>query len=236
MLIIPAVDIQKGKVVRLYRGNFKLATTYSDNPVKMAKYWQKTGAKMLHVVDLDGARVGRMKNYSLIKKIVKAVSIPTQVGGGVDSELLVDKLLSSGVSRVILGTVALESESLLKTLVDKYGSCIAVALDVNNYSLSKRGWQKMTGKNIFYQAKRLETLGVKRFIYTDIARDGTLTSPDCRLIRKLVNSINCPIIVSGGISTIKQIKKIKALKAEGVIIGKALYEKRLNPKEVFNVN
>jgi len=94
----------------------------------------------------------------------------------------------------------------------------------------------MTGKNIFYQAKRLETLGVKRFIYTDIARDGTLTSPDCRLIRKLVNSINCPIIVSGGISTIKQIKKIKALKAEGVIIGKALYEKRLNPKEVFNVN
>lgn len=234
MLIIPAIDIRAGKCVRLKQGNFAKQTIYGDDPVVMAKRWKNEGAKMLHVVDLDGAKDGKTVNLQIIEKIVKAVKIPLQVGGGIRNEKAIIDLLKAGVLRIVIGTIVFDDEILLRKILDKYLSQVAVALDTKKGILVKKGWKESTSKSLIETAKYLENLGVKRFIYTNTLRDGTLTQPNYQEIEVLLEKIKTPIIVSGGISSITDIKKLKIMRAEGVIIGKALYENRINLRKAIN--
>lgn len=236
MLIITAIDIQNGKCVRLTQGNFESEKVYSEDPVAVAKQWEKQGTQMLHVVDLDGAKNGNLANLGVIKKIAQEVKIPLQVGGGIRNKEAVQTLLSIGISRVVLGTIALEDEEKLKSILKDYSSQIAIALDTKNGKLMKQGWLENSNKSSVVTALKLENLGVQRFIYTDVVRDGTLTEPNYKEITKLAKKIALPIIVSGGISSISSVKQLKSIGVEGVIIGKALYERKINLKEAINVS
>ncbi len=234
MLVIPAIDIKNGKCVRLTQGNFAQETIYGDDPVAMAKKWEKEGAQMLHIVDLDGAKNGKPVNFEIIKKIVKTVDIPVQVGGGIRDEKTIKILLSLKIKRVVLGTIALENKNELKNLLKNFSSQISIALDTRNGRLLKKGWLENTNQNLLKTAQMLEDLGVKQFIYTNVTRDGTLTQPDYLEIEILLKKIKTPIIVSGGISSTADINRLKTMGVEGVIIGKALYEGRINLKEAVN--
>lgn len=234
MLIIPAIDIKNCKCVRLIQGDFAKEIIYDDDPVAVAIRWQSEGAKMLHVVDLDGAKKGKPVNMAIIKKMVKTVNIPLQVGGGIRDEQTVKELLTMGVDRIVLSTVIFENKALLKTLLRKYANKIAVALDSKNGKLVKKGWLENSSQNLIETARHLESLGTKKFIYTNVARDGTLTQPDYQEIEVLLKNIKTSIIVSGGISKLSDIKRLKDMKVAGVIIGKALYEGKINLKEAIN--
>lgn len=234
MLIIPAIDIQNGKCVRLIQGNFEDKKIYNDDPLSTAKRWKEQGAKMLHLVDLDGARTGNLLNLEIIKKIAQEINIPVQVGGGIRDKKTVKALLSNNVTRIILGTVALENEEELKKILKKFSSQIAIALDTKNGKLMKQGWLKNSNKSSVITALKLEKLGVKRFVYTDIIKDGTLTEPNYKEINNLIKNVSVPVIASGGISNINSVKQLKAIGAEAVIIGKALYENKINLKEAIN--
>ncbi len=236
MLIIPAIDIKNGKCVRLIQGDFNKEKIYNDNPVKVAKVWQSKGAKIVHIVDLDGAKNGALDNIEVIKDILQTVTIPIQIGGGIRNKESIDKLLGLGVSKVVLGTIIFEDEELFKELISQYPTQIIVSLDAKNGVLMKNGWLDSTDKNLIETAKRLEKLGVKRFIYTDVTKDGTLTSPNYESVESLLENINIPVIIAGGISNVSDIQKLKDIGVEGVIVGKALYEGRINLEEVTNVN
>ena len=236
MTIIPAIDIKNGKCVRLTQGKFDRETIYDDDPVRVAKQWEKEGAKMLHIVDLDGAKNGTQSNFAVIQKIASEISIPLQVGGGIRNKKTVKKLLSLGISRVVLGTVALENEDELKAIVKDYAQQIVIALETKGGKLVIKGWVEKSDKQIMETALKLQKLGVQRFLYTDVARDGTLTEPNYRVIEQLKKNINIPFIASGGVSTIDSVKKLKEIAVEEVIIGKALYEKKFTLQEVQNVN
>jgi len=236
MLIIPAIDIKNGKYVRLTQGDFNREIVYGDNPAEVAKSWESQGAKMIHLVDLDGAKDGKLSNIDAIKAILQAVKVPLQIGGGIRNRESVSKLLDLGVSKVIIGTMIFENEELLKDLISKYSSQIIVSLDARDGILVKSGWLESTEKNLIETAKYLEKIGVKRFIFTDVIKDGTLTSPNFEAISNLLRNVNVPIIIAGGISNISDIKKLKDLGVEGVIVGKALYEGKIELKEVSNVS
>lgn len=236
MLIIPAIDIKNGKCVRLTQGDFESEKIYGEDPAAIARQWEEQGAQMLHIVDLDGAKNGNLANLEVIKKIAQEVKIPLQVGGGIRNKKAVKTLLSNGVSRVILGTVALENEDELKNILNDFASQVAIALDTKDGKLMKQGWLEDSDKSSITTALKLEDLGVKRFIYTDVVRDGTLTEPNYKEIANLTKNIVVPVIASGGISTIASIKQLKSIGIEGVILGKALYEGKVDLKEALNVS
>lgn len=234
MLIIPAIDIKNGKCVRLTQGIFKSEKIYSNSPIDMAKKWEAEGAKILHIVDLDGAKKGTMANLKLVKQIAKTVNIPVQVGGGIRDELTIKTLIASGISGIVLGTIALENKTLFTKLLKKYGSQIIIALDTKNGNLVKRGWLGETNRNYLETVKEFAKQGVRKFIYTDVIKDGTLTEPNYKEIIKLAKTVSAPIFVGGGISSINDIKKLKSIGVDGVIIGKALYEGRIDLKEAID--
>lgn len=233
MLIFPAIDIKNGKCVRLTQGRFDAVTTYSDDPAVMANKWAADGAKWLHVVDLDGAKNGEFVNRDAVKKIRKAVKIPIQVGGGINSEKIVKELVGMGINRLIIGTVAVENKSLLQKLLKKYSSQIAVSLDAKEGKLMLKGWQKGTKINAVDAAVELQKMGVERIIFTDVTKDGTLTVPNYEEIKELLNSVSIPVIAAGGISSIEALNKLNHIGVEGAIVGKALYEGKINLKEVL---
>lgn len=236
MLIIPAIDIKNGKCVRLTQGKFESEKVYSEDPVAIAKQWKKLGAQMIHVVDLDGAKNGILANLEVIKKIAQEVKIPLQVGGGIRNKEAVGILLSIGVSRVILGTIALENEEELESILNEYASQVVIALDTKNGKLMKQGWLEDSNKSSVVTALQLENLGVQRFIYTDIVKDGMMTEPNYNEIANVTKSVSVPVIVSGGISSINSIERLKSMSIEGVIIGKALYEGKIDLKDAINVS
>lgn len=235
MQIIPAIDIRHGKCVRLTQGDFSQETVYSDDPITVAMQWEQQGAKTLHVVDLDGAKHGDPKNFGIIESIVSAVDIPVQVGGGIRTKATVEHLRNVGVARVVLGTVALEDHITLQSIIDDFAENIAVSLDTKNGKLMKQGWLTEGTEDVIKTAKDLEQKGIKRFIYTDIEKDGTMTEPNFHEIKKLLDHVSVPILVSGGFTTKDHIEQLKELAAEGVILGKALYEKRLDFKELLTI-
>lgn len=236
MLIIPAIDLRDGKYVRLKQGNYALETIYGSDPAAIAKKWQTAGAKALHVVDLDGAKTGQLVNLKAIKKIITALNIPVQVGGGVQSVIELEQLLSLGASKVIIGTLALEDEEQLVKLLANYSEKIIVSLDSKNGQLAKRGWLENSGQDLMQTAQKLEKLGVKSFIYTDVLKDGTLSQPNYEGIKSLLSVLSVPLTIAGGVSCLADIRKLAALKVAGVIIGKALLEGRINLKEANNVS
>ena len=200
----------------------------------MALKWQALGAPRLHIVDLDGARSGQLANYEVIKNIAKAVLVPVQVGGGIRQLSMVEKLLKSDVDRVILGTSAVENPEMLVEAVKKYGLSIAVGIDARDGYLATRGWQQDTGHKAFDFALSIIKLGVKRLIYTDINRDGTLTEPNFSAIFELIDSVRVPVVASGGVASLNHLKILKRLGAEGAIIGKALYTQDINLKQAID--
>jgi phosphoribosylformimino-5-aminoimidazole carboxamide ribotide isomerase len=231
--IIPAIDIRDGRCVRLYQGNFDQETVFSDDPVEVALHWQSLGAPRLHIVDLDGARSGEVQNLDIITEIASAVLVPTQLGGGIRNLETIEKMLRAGIERVILGTAAVEDGELVRQACRKFGESIIVGIDAREGLISTHGWRQETELKAVELAQAMLKLGVRRFIYTDINRDGTLTEPNFSATAELINAVKAPIIASGGISSLNHLKMLKSLGAEGAIIGKALYTGDIDLKQAL---
>jgi len=201
--------------------------------VETALTWQSLGAPRLHIVDLDGAASGELENLDIIKQIASIILIPTQVGGGIRQTETVEELLKAGVERVILGTVAVENPMLIKEVCRRYSESIVVSIDARDGYMATHGWYRDTELPAIEFARSLVPLGIRRFIYTDIARDGTLTEPNSAAIFELVNAIKLPVIAAGGISSLNHLKMLQQLGVEGAIVGKALYTGHINLKQAI---
>ncbi|MFO7995529.1 MAG: 1-(5-phosphoribosyl)-5-[(5-phosphoribosylamino)methylideneamino]imidazole-4-carboxamide isomerase [Dehalococcoidia bacterium] len=223
MEIIPAVDIRGGKCVRLYQGDYRQETVFNQDPVTAALTWYSQGARWLHIVDLDGAAAGQPQNMDIVEEIIEETGLLVELGGGIRQEEVAEELLRQGVSRIILGTAAIENRELVERLCQQFGEAIAVSLDARDGKIATRGWQKNTAVEIPQLSREMVDAGVRRFIYTDIEKDGTLTEPDFDMISTLLAEANVPVIVAGGISRLEHLRRLKELGAEGAIIGRALY-------------
>jgi len=238
MLVIPAIDIKGGKCVRLVQGKMDQETVYSTNPVEVAKKWQSMGAEFLHLVDLDGAFAGEPKNSVAIEAIADAITIPFQVGGGIRDIEAINLYLAMGASRIILGTTALEKTWFVRDVCGQHHGQILVGIDARDGKVAIKGWEELTNKAAIELAKELEDAGVAGIIYTDISRDGMLKGPNIEGIKALAQSVKIPIIASGGVSNIEDIKRLKELESigvVGVITGKAIYTGGLNLTEAIKV-
>ncbi|MCK4309207.1 MAG: 1-(5-phosphoribosyl)-5-[(5-phosphoribosylamino)methylideneamino]imidazole-4-carboxamide isomerase [Candidatus Atribacteria bacterium] len=238
MLVIPAIDIKEGRCVRLTEGKFEDVEIFSNDPVAVAVKWADKGARMLHVVDLDGAKHGKLIIISLLEQIIKKVNIPVQVGGGIRSYEEAKKLIGLGVSRVILGTILWKDKVLAKKLFEDFSEKIIAGIDARDGNVAIEGWQNVLSINALNFAGEMERLGARRIIYTDIKRDGALIGPNIDNIEKMVKNVNIPLICSGGITSLNDIKKLMRLEAsglEGIIVGKALYKGRILLEEALEL-
>jgi phosphoribosylformimino-5-aminoimidazole carboxamide ribotide isomerase len=235
MEIIPAIDLKGGKCVRLYQGDYNQQTIFDEEPIAVALGWQSQGAKWLHIVDLDGAAVGEPRNMTVVEKIMKESSLLVELGGGIRREDIAEKLLQKGVSRIILGTTAIENPRLVERLCQRFGQAIVVSIDARDGRIAIHGWQKDTATDVLQLTREMVEIGLSRFIYTDIKRDGTLTEPNFDAVQELVSCLNVPVIAAGGISRLEHLRKLKELGVEGAIIGKALYTGDIDLKEAIAI-
>jgi phosphoribosylformimino-5-aminoimidazole carboxamide ribotide isomerase len=236
MIVIPAIDLKEGKCVRLLQGRMEDATVYSDNPAAMARHFEALGAELIHVVDLDGAFAGSPRNLESIKEILAAIKVPIEVGGGVRDMATISLLLELGVSRVVLGTAALEVPGLLMLACKKYPGRIVAGIDAKDGMVAVHGWSEVSRVTVYELADKMEDAGVRAIIYTDISRDGMLTGHNIEATRKLAKDVSVPIIASGGVKDvgdIKELMEIEGLGVEGVITGKAVYSGSLDLKEAI---
>lgn len=236
MLILPAIDLRGGNCVRLVKGDFKQETIYSEHPEEIALRLEGEGAEFLHVVDLDGALAGEPQNMDAIKRILQAVTIPVEVGGGIRSMESIDRLLSIGVSRVILGSVAVHKEELVQEACSSYGNRIVVGIDAKKGIVATDGWEKSGGISAVELAKKLGAFGLETIIYTDISRDGTLSGVNVTETAHLARSSGVKVIASGGVKSISDIEKLKKRECDGiigVIVGKSIYEGTLSLTEAI---
>jgi len=229
MLVIPAIDLRKGRCVRLYQGDPEKETVYGDNPVDIARQWEQLGAKMLHLVDLDGAFTGLSQNARVICSIGEEVRIPLQLGGGIRSREAVEKAISFGVSRVIIGTIVIEEPILARALVKDFGESIVVGIDARDGKVAVKGWTESSAVKTVELASRIEQWGGKEIIYTDIKKDGTLQGPSLEGLEEIIDKTSLQVIVSGGISSRDDLLSLKPYgsRVKGVIIGKALYTNQI---------
>ena len=234
MDIIPAIDVLGGRCVRLYQGDYDKQTVYSDDPAGVALYWEKEGASRIHVVDLDGAASGNRLNLAIIGRIAKGINIPIQVGGGIRDLTSAEELLGIGVSRIIMGTSAIEQPGLVKQACLSFGAqAVVIGVDARDGMVALRGWREVSSVKVLELVDDMIALGVNRIIYTDIYKDGTLTEPNFDAIEELVNGSGVSVIASGGISSIDHLKRLRDLGAEGAIIGMALYTGAINLEEAI---
>ena len=228
MVILPAIDLKDGQCVRLRQGRAEDVTVYSDDPVAQARKWLEQGAEQLHLVDLDGAFSGEPKHAEVIARIIDAVNIPVEVGGGLRTDAHIARLVEAGVTRAILGTRALERVDALTPLVDRFGEVITVGIDARDGFVQVKGWVETTGIRAIDLAKRVEAAGVKTIIYTDTATDGMLGGPNIAAMRQMCEAVpGCRIIASGGVSAPEHVRALRAIGAAnlyGAIVGKALYD------------
>jgi phosphoribosylformimino-5-aminoimidazole carboxamide ribotide isomerase len=236
MLIIPAIDIKDGHCVRLKQGNMSDATVFSDDPGGMAKHWQAEGARRLHVVDLNGAAAGKPKNLPAIRAILQAVgdSVPVQLGGGVRDLDTIEQYIDLGVSYVIIGTAAVKNPGFLQDACTAFSGHVIVALDARDGKVAVEGWSKMTGHDVVDLAKKFQDYGVEAVIYTDIGRDGMLTGVNVDATLKLARELRVPVIASGGLTSMDDIKSLCEVEPEGitgVITGRAIYQGTLDFKK-----
>ena len=236
MLILPAIDLRGGNCVRLVKGDFKQETIYSEHPEEIALRWEGEGAEFLHVVDLDGALAGEPQNMDAIKRILQAVTIPVEVGGGIRSMESIDRLLSIGVSRVILGSVAVHKEELVQEACSAYGNRIVVGIDAKKGIVATDGWEKSGDISAVELAKKLGTFGLETIIYTDISRDGTRSGVNVTETAHLARASGIKVIASGGVKSISDIEELKKRECDGiigVIVGKSIYEGTLSLTEAI---
>ena len=238
MYVIPAIDIRKGRCVRLVQGDLRDETVYSQEPVSVAKLWKMKGAKRLHVIDLDGAFSGKLANLDYVKDIIKATDLRVQVGGGIRDLKTIEKVLSTGVTSVILGTSAVQNQEFVKEAVKEYGKSIIAGIDAKKGMVAIKGWKQVTKVNAIDLAKEMVELGVGQIIFTDIQRDGMLEGPNFKSSKELAIAVKAPVIISGGISGYKDIENAKRLEKYGitsVIIGKALYTGKIDLKQAIKI-
>jgi phosphoribosylformimino-5-aminoimidazole carboxamide ribotide isomerase len=238
MLVIPAIDLKEGRCVRLEQGLMERDTVYSDNPAAQARSWQEQGGELLHIVDLDGAFAGVPRNREAIAAIVRAIDIPTELGGGIRDLPTIEAYLDLGVGRVILGTVAKENPQLVAEACRLFPGRIVVGIDAKDGLVAVRGWADVTEKKASELAKEMEGFGVAAIIYTDIARDGMLQGPNIEATRALAESISIPVIASGGVSSLRDIENLLAIEDSGVvgvITGKAIYTGALDLREAVEL-
>jgi phosphoribosylformimino-5-aminoimidazole carboxamide ribotide isomerase len=234
MDVIPAIDLLEGRCVRLYQGDYDRSQVFGDRPVEVARRWEAEGATRLHLVDLDGAKKGESVNGEAIAAIVRAVSIPVQVGGGLRDGEKIRRILDLGVKRAIVGTVAVENPALVGELCQEFPGRIVVGIDARNGKVATKGWLETSKIEAIDLAQQMETYGVAAIIYTDIHRDGTLSGPNMTALRELARSVQVPIIASGGVSSLTDVLSLLSLEPSGVtgvIIGRALYTGDVDLKE-----
>jgi phosphoribosylformimino-5-aminoimidazole carboxamide ribotide isomerase len=222
--VIPAVDIRGGRCVRLYQGDYDRETVFSEDPVAMARHWERLGAPRLHVVDLDGARAGWPVSNPVIENLLSAVEIPVQVAGGIRQLDVIDRYLQMGADRVVLGTAAVHDQPLVSKACATFREAVVVAVDARRGRVATAGWREASGETAEGLMRRLEVIGVPRFIFTDISRDGTLRGPNFAAIERLVRAFRTSVIASGGVSTVEHLRRLAKLGVEGAIVGRALYD------------
>ena len=235
MRLFPAIDLFQGKAVRLFQGDYAQMTVYNDNPVEVARNFQSLGAKYLHLVDLEGAKLGTTSNLPVIQRILEETDLFTEVGGGIRNMETVDSYLSLGVDRVILGTAAVTDETFLVQALQKYGEKIAVGVDLKDGYVAIRGWTEKSAVTALDFFSRMENIGVKTIICTDISKDGAMQGPNRALYEELGNQFNMNIIASGGVSSIQDIEALKKMGLYGAIIGKAYYTGAVDLKQALEV-
>jgi len=236
VIIIPAIDLKDGQCVRLLQGKKDLSTTYSDNPVEVARRWVSFGARLIHIVDLDGAFTGNQKNRDTVRAIREAVDVDLELGGGIRDMEGIRNWIELGINRVILGTVAVKNPELVKQASGEFPGKILIGIDAKDGMVAVKGWEEVTELDAFELAKKMENFNVAGIIYTDISRDGMLTGPNIEATRKMVESVSIPVIASGGISSIDDIKRLKEIPGLwGAITGKALYTGKLDLREAIEI-
>ena len=227
MIIFPAIDIKNGVCVRLVKGDFRQITSYENTPIDQAKKYFQNGFNNIHIVDLDGALHGRPVNSILIREIIQKVKSRIQIGGGIRTIDDISRWIELGVDKVVMGTAAVENVELLKTACNKFKNKIAVSLDVKDGLIALSGWKKQTNISAIDFIKKIKNFGISRIIYTDIYKDGTKQGPNIKGAIELSSKVKIPLVISGGVSSIEDIERIKLLNnpnIEGVIIGKAIYD------------
>lgn len=235
MNIFPAIDLVDGKAVRLLKGDYDQMTVYSDNPTEFAKDFEQQGAKYIHIVDLQGAKDGTTPNIDTIREIVKNCNLFTEVGGGIRSMEVIEKYINAGVDRVILGTAAVNDEEFLKKAVEKYGDKIAVGVDIKDGFVAIKGWTEKSEHSCFDFCEKMQNIGVKTLICTDISKDGAMQGTNHELYKELSERFSMQITASGGVSSIDDVKRLSALGIYGAIIGKAYYTGAISLKEAIEV-
>jgi phosphoribosylformimino-5-aminoimidazole carboxamide ribotide isomerase len=236
MLVIPAIDLKEGRCVRLKQGIRDQETVYSDNPAETARRWEAEGAELIHVVDLDGAFEGKPLNHSAVKKIVKAVGVPVELGGGLRDMKTIERAFDAGVARVVLGTAAIREPELLAEAARRFEGRVAASIDARDGIVAVEGWVRDSGEEALAVAKRFEEAGACALIYTDISRDGMQTGPSLAPLKRLAESVETPVIAAGGINDLEDIKallKLEALGVEGAITGRAIYAGTLNLRQAI---
>lgn len=228
MILLPAIDLKGGECVRLLRGDYGTARRVADSAVETARSFYDAGAEWLHLVDLDGAKAAKPVNAELIFRVMKSVPLKLEVGGGIRDLSTIDFYFKNGISRVILGTAAVNRPELVVSAVQKYGDRIAVGIDARNGMAAQSGWTETSSLSYLDMAKRMEKAGVKYLIFTDISRDGTLAGPNLEMLKQLQNRVDCHIIASGGVSSLNDIADLAGLGLYGAICGKSLYAGTLN--------
>ncbi|NLB81983.1 MAG: 1-(5-phosphoribosyl)-5-[(5-phosphoribosylamino)methylideneamino]imidazole-4-carboxamide isomerase [Clostridiaceae bacterium] len=233
MKIYPAIDILDGKCVRLLQGEYDKSTVYSDDPAMMAEKWQQQGAQYLHLVDLDGARIGKPINDKTVASILQKVDIPIQLGGGIRTLDDIQMYINMGVTRLILGTSAVGNDQFIKKAISLCGEKIVVGIDAKKGFVATDGWENLSEYDSIQFAKKMESLGVKTIVYTDIATDGMLSGPNIVAMEKMVQSVTMEVIASGGVANAGDVDRLRKIGVSGVIIGKALYSGNINLKEIL---
>lgn len=238
MLVIPAIDLRNGQCVRLLQGRKSDVTVYNDDPIAVAKEFEAAGARMIHVVDLDGAfNSADPPNREVVKVIVDSVTVPLEVGGGIRTMEDIQDLIDAGVARVVLGTIAAESPEFLKSFIERFSSKVCVGIDARDGRVMSRGWETATRMMAIDLARTVVDCGVERIIYTDITRDGTLTGPNIEQTLAVVRAANISVTASGGVSSLDDIRRLRDLddpRLDSVIVGKALYEGKFKLEEALH--
>ena len=223
MNILPAIDIIGGKAVRLFKGDYAQMTVYNDDPVAVAKHFEECGAKFIHLVDLEGAKSGGTPNIDTVRRIVESTSLFAEIGGGIRSMEVIEKYMSIGVGRVILGTAAVTDEAFLVEAVKKYGSAIAVGADIKDGEIATHGWTKKSGTDTDTFFRMMQDMGVSTIICTDVSRDGALMGTNMELYRHLIEKFSINLIASGGITNVDEVFELAKMNMFGAILGKAIY-------------
>ena len=233
MIIFPAIDLYNKKAVRLYKGDYQNMTVYSENPIEIARDFERCGATHIHMVDLEGAKDGTTPNIDIVKQVTDETDLFVEIGGGIRDMATVEKYLTAGVGRVILGTAAVTDEEFLKAAVAKYGDKIAVGADVKNGYIAIKGWLEKSEKTLEDFLSHMQSIGVKYIICTDISKDGAMRGTNLELYRQLSEKYSMNITASGGVSTLDDVKELRKMDIYGAIIGKAYYIGAINLKDAL---